>query len=544
MTILSSSSRMRSAETISRRGASVGRGADQRLVGDQLEAGEEPRGAQHAQRVVAEGDLRVERRREPVLGEVRRAAERVDEPQGREVERHRVDREVAPRQVDLDVVAEGDGGLARVGPVDLRAVGRDLEGPPADPDADRAEGPALLPDLVGDPTHEPEDLVGTRVGRAVEVDRVEVDVPDERVAHRAAHEVEAAVRTLEDLGERRGGLEQRPQARRDTRRGHSGEGTSPRCARSHLLTFDHGLVLLGAVPCCGPRPARRGHRNRAARARGDPRGGGRGDSSGVHDDTVGPPAARDARRAPSGPAGGRDAHADRTRDGVRRDRAAHALLEVDHALRAARRDLGSRAERSGLHDRAPRRGLPRRGARRSPSASRSRPTESPSRHTSCAGGQARCCGSAPRPAAGVYPLRVTVRGGGAIGHDRHARHVRDHAVRHPAARRLDRPRGRRPGTARRRGPCARRRRHASDGARHGGRPGQHARRGVKRARAPSRCSRPWRHGRPTSSSTRPTCPPSSARCARASSPTRSSASSSSTSWCSRPTASRRCRRRR
>ena len=200
----------------------------ERLVGDQLEAREEPRGAQHPQRVVAEGDLGVEGGGEPVLGEVRHAPERVDEPQGRQVQRHGVDREVAARQVHLDVVAEGDRGLARVGSVDLGAVGGDLEGPPRDAEPDGAEGAALLPDLVGDPPDEPHDLVGARVGRAVEVDRVEVDVADERVADRAAHEVEAAVRAIEDLGERRGGLEQRPQARRDTRRGHFGEGTSPR----------------------------------------------------------------------------------------------------------------------------------------------------------------------------------------------------------------------------------------------------------------------------------------------------------------------------
>ena len=56
------------------------------------------------------------------------------------------------------------------------------------------------------------------------------------------------------------------------------------------------------------------------------------------------------------------------------------------------------------------------------------------------------------------------------------------------------------------------------------------RRGTRRAAARGRA-------RPTSSSTRPTCPPTSARCARAGCPTRSSASSRSTTWCSRRPAS-------
>jgi hypothetical protein len=104
-------------------------------------------------------------------------------------------------------------------------VGRDLEVPAADLGPDRAEGPALLPDLVGDPPKEREDLLGTRVGREVEVDRVEVDVTDQRVAHRAPDEVEPAVCRSERGGDRLGGAEERLQARRNTRRGHRGEGT-------------------------------------------------------------------------------------------------------------------------------------------------------------------------------------------------------------------------------------------------------------------------------------------------------------------------------
>ena len=51
--------------------------------------------------------------------EVGRAAERVDELGLGERERHRVDGEVAARQVGLDVVGERDLGLAALGAVDL-----------------------------------------------------------------------------------------------------------------------------------------------------------------------------------------------------------------------------------------------------------------------------------------------------------------------------------------------------------------------------------------------------------------------------------------
>ena len=85
--------------------------------------------AQHPQRVVAEADLRRQRGAQHAVDQVDRAAERIDERRAAsagQLERHRVDREVAPRQVGLDAVGERDIGLARVVVVHLGAVGGDL----------------------------------------------------------------------------------------------------------------------------------------------------------------------------------------------------------------------------------------------------------------------------------------------------------------------------------------------------------------------------------------------------------------------------------
>ena len=131
--------------------------------------GHEAGGAQHAQRVVAEGDLGIERRAQPTRGQVGQAVEGVDQLHVGQAQRQRVDGEVAPRQVLLDVVAEGDLGLARVGHVDLGPVRGDLEELAAAPAADRAEARPLGPHVVGPAPHQPLDLVGTGVGGEIEV---------------------------------------------------------------------------------------------------------------------------------------------------------------------------------------------------------------------------------------------------------------------------------------------------------------------------------------------------------------------------------------
>ena len=92
-----------------------------------VELGDESRGAEHAQRVVAERDLGLERRVEHARCEVAHPSVRIDERPVGKLHGHRVDREVAPRQVGLDVVAERHRGLAVLVGVDLLAERGDLE---------------------------------------------------------------------------------------------------------------------------------------------------------------------------------------------------------------------------------------------------------------------------------------------------------------------------------------------------------------------------------------------------------------------------------
>ena len=218
MTILSSSSRIRSAETMESRPCMRSTAAIERGVGLEREAGREARRAQHAQRVVAERDLRVERRAQPPRRQVAQPVEGVDELHVGQAERQRVDGEVPPRQVDVDVVPEADLGLARLGHVDLGPVRRDLVDPAVLAGTDRAEACPLQPDVVGPAAHQALRLVGAGVGRQVDVGARLGPGGEQRVTHGAAHEIqrppgarEAARQLLggadegaEPLGHRRG----------------------------------------------------------------------------------------------------------------------------------------------------------------------------------------------------------------------------------------------------------------------------------------------------------------------------------------------------
>ena len=117
---------MRSADTISSRLRSSRDRVDQPVDGFEVIAGDEPRGAEHAQRVVGERLRRRQRRAQPCRREVDRAVERIHQRRIGQRERHRVHGEVATRQVSLDRVGERDVGLARVRVVGLGAVRRDL----------------------------------------------------------------------------------------------------------------------------------------------------------------------------------------------------------------------------------------------------------------------------------------------------------------------------------------------------------------------------------------------------------------------------------
>ena len=90
-------------------------------------AGDEPGGAQHAQRVVRERHLRLERRAQHSRRQIGHPAVRIDQLDVGQPQRHGVDGEVPPGQVLGDVVGVDDVRLARILAVGLGPVGGDLE---------------------------------------------------------------------------------------------------------------------------------------------------------------------------------------------------------------------------------------------------------------------------------------------------------------------------------------------------------------------------------------------------------------------------------
>ena len=135
----------------------------------QVEHGGEPRRPQHPERIVAERDVRVERRVQLARRQRTDAAERIDQLAARQLDGHRVDGEVAPRQVGLEIVAERHRGLALVVRVHLLAKRGDLDAPVALARADRSEANALQVARVGPPLQDANGVLGTRVGREVDV---------------------------------------------------------------------------------------------------------------------------------------------------------------------------------------------------------------------------------------------------------------------------------------------------------------------------------------------------------------------------------------
>ena len=181
----------------------------QRRVGLEREAGREAGRPQHAQRVVAEGDLGVERRAQAAGGQVAQPVERVDQLHVGQPERQRIDGEVPARQVHHEVVAEGDLGLAGVGHVDLGPVGRDLVDLGALAAADGAEARALGPDVVGPAPHQALDLRRQGVGGQVEIvgRRGPRRAREERVPHRAPDQGEGLPRRGEPSRHLLGGVD-------------------------------------------------------------------------------------------------------------------------------------------------------------------------------------------------------------------------------------------------------------------------------------------------------------------------------------------------
>ena len=148
-TSLSSSSRMRSAETIASRScmartASVSSGSGLRPNPAMNRAARSMRSGSSEKEISGSSGVRSRPR-----GEVGEPAVGVDELEVGQSQRHGVDGEVAPRQVDLDGVPKTTSGLRESGVVGLGPVGGDLVVPAVLARPDRPEALALEPHGVG-----------------------------------------------------------------------------------------------------------------------------------------------------------------------------------------------------------------------------------------------------------------------------------------------------------------------------------------------------------------------------------------------------------
>ena len=123
----------------------------------------------------------------------------VEQLAAQRVGRERVDREVAPAEVTCQAVAELHLRLARAGLVDLRAVGRDLDG---DMSGEHARnGPEALADrdrVTARVPDELRDVAWPRRGGEVQVPGRQ---PEQQAPHRAADQVEQEAPLCEDTAQ-------------------------------------------------------------------------------------------------------------------------------------------------------------------------------------------------------------------------------------------------------------------------------------------------------------------------------------------------------
>ena len=222
--------------------------------GHEPELRDEPGGAHHPQRVVAERHLGRRGRAQQAGVEVDQAAVRVDEGEVGQAQRHRVDREVAPHQVVLEGVAEGHDRLAGLAVVGVGAVGGHLDDGAAAPGPDGAEVAAHVPGRRAPGLEH--GLGGVRPGRGGEV-QVGRGAAEQGVAHRAPDERQVVPRgrePLTEVGQQRqvgrqmgdglaqqggrwltGGHEDQGYAARDGSRGRAGGPRGPPTAASRTL---------------------------------------------------------------------------------------------------------------------------------------------------------------------------------------------------------------------------------------------------------------------------------------------------------------------
>ncbi len=174
----------------------VGRG----VLDPEAELGDEADRPHHPQRVVVEGLDGRDGGAQQGAGEVGEPVEGVDQLEGGQAHRHRVDGEVTAGEIALEGVAVLDLRLAGGRVVGLGAIGRDLD---LHPVAHPAEGAEVAPHVPDRPVPRPgaEDrlgLLGAGGGGEVEVG---ARAAQHRVPHRPAHQGELVA----------GGLEQPPQ---------------------------------------------------------------------------------------------------------------------------------------------------------------------------------------------------------------------------------------------------------------------------------------------------------------------------------------------
>ncbi len=177
----SSSTAIRSAETIVQPRREFGHRVRDLLGRRQAKLRDEARGPQDPQRVVAERVDRAARRPQDPVPQVGEPAERIDQVQARQLGSHRVDGEVAPGQVGAERGLVLHVRLAGVGLVVLAAVGRDLEVVAALAQSHGAELHADRPGCVRPVLGYLQHLLGPRIRGQVEVS---VRPAEERVAYR------------------------------------------------------------------------------------------------------------------------------------------------------------------------------------------------------------------------------------------------------------------------------------------------------------------------------------------------------------------------
>ena len=311
-------------------------------------------------------------RAQPARDEVLDPAGRIDQRARGHAQRHRVDREVAAREVALEGVAELDGRLAGHAVVAVGAVGRDLDLLARDPRADRAERAPDVPLGGADRLDDPQDLVGPRVRG-----EVEVVASRGRAARRARGRRRSPARcpaSANAAAERRDDrrLGERAQARHSLGHVEHASSLPSRRARSPVRPSAHAAIagtreeqlphprqqVRRAAPRHPPRAARRSRRSARRPARSPSHAPTSAASAGVDRERPRRTRRPGAARSPSGPPRRACGAAPRSRRARRRGR----------MPRAPRR----RAPRAGRGRRARRRGARRgRRPRRAPAAARS-----------------------------------------------------------------------------------------------------------------------------------------------------------------------------